>query len=157
MISVAVRVEHGGDLSLAARLPVERQRRRRALGRDERVNDDHALVAFDQRHVRDVVAAYLVDAFGDLKEAGVHVQPCQPPERRVNARGCFGRLAKEVVLAKAPDNATVGVGDLQIAWCRGDQPARRIRCVASVVGRERSQRLGVALNCRIRWFERVNH
>jgi hypothetical protein len=66
-------------------------------------------------------------------------------------------LAKEVVLAKAPDNATVGVGDLQIAWCRGDQPARRIRCVASVVGRERSQRLGVALNCRIRWFERVNH
>ena len=42
--------------------------------------------AADQRHVRDVVAAHLVDAVGDLEEPVDAVELRLPPEARVHAR-----------------------------------------------------------------------
>ena len=62
VVDVAVRVQQPGDRPLAAMLAVERQRRRRALGRDQRVDHEHAGVALDDRHVRQVEPAHLVDA-----------------------------------------------------------------------------------------------
>ena len=61
MVDVAVGVEQPGDGAIAALLAVEGERRRRGLRRDQRVDDDDALLALDHVHVREVEPAQLVE------------------------------------------------------------------------------------------------
>ena len=74
----------------------------------------------------------------------------------MDAFGSFVRF-KEAVLGEAPEDAAFPVLNLQIARRGCDQPARCVCCAATVVAGKRRQRLGVALNCRLRWALRISH
>ena len=74
----------------------------------------------------------------------------------MDAFGSFGRF-KEAVLGEAPEDAAFFVLDLQIARRGCDQPTRCVCCAATVVAGERRKRLGVALNCRLRWVLQIGH
>ncbi len=69
VVDVAVGVDQRRDGPLAAMAAVERERRGGGLGGDQRVDHDHAALALDERHVRKVQAAHLVDAVGHLEQA----------------------------------------------------------------------------------------
>ena len=66
-------------------LAVEREAAAAHLGRDQRVDDDDARVALDERHVREVEATHLVDAVGDLEQA-VRSPPAAPAATGWGAR-----------------------------------------------------------------------
>ena len=83
VVDVGVRVDDRGDRPVAAVRPVERERGGGGLLRDQRVDHDHALVALDQRHVRQVEAAHLVDAVGHLVQALLGAQLALAPQARV--------------------------------------------------------------------------
>ena len=87
MIDVGVGVDHGRHRLPAAMRAVELERGGGDLGRDQRIDDDEAAAALDDRHVGDVEAAHLVDAVGDLEQAVVHVEPRLPPQARVDRVG----------------------------------------------------------------------
>ena len=92
VIRVAVGEDHGGDRLVAQVLAREGQGIPRGRLGGERVYDDPALLAVDQRHVREVEAAQLMDARGDLVEPGAVVELSLAPEARVHG---VGRLAFE--------------------------------------------------------------
>ena len=73
---------HGPVAEVLAR---QRDRGGGRLPDGERVDDDPARLALDQRHVGDVVAAHLVDAGHDLEQAVLPVQFRLAPEARVHA------------------------------------------------------------------------
>ena len=87
VVDVAVRVDHRHDRPVAAVLAVERERGGGGLGRDQRIDDDQPRVALDERDVREVEAAHLVDAVGDLEQAVVGDELRLPPEARVRGGG----------------------------------------------------------------------
>jgi hypothetical protein len=109
VVDVAVGVDQAGDRPLAAVLAVERQRGRRGLGRDQRVDDDDPLAPLDHVHVGEVEAAQLVEAGDDLEETGDAAQLALAPEVGVGAGGWVG--IEEVVGAELPDDAAVLVLD----------------------------------------------
>ena len=69
VVDVAVRVDDAHDRPLAAVPPVQREGGRRGLRADERVDDQDAGLALDERDVREVQAPDLVDAGHDLEQA----------------------------------------------------------------------------------------
>ncbi len=110
VIGVAVAVDHRGHRPVPAVRAIEREGGAGHFRRDERIDDDHAAVALDEGHVRDVEAAHLVDAVRDLEEAVVHVQPRLAPEARVHG-GRRLRRGEERVVAQAPHHPALGVPD----------------------------------------------
>ncbi len=106
VVDVAVRVEQAGHRPLAAMLAVERQRGGRRLGGDQRVDHEDARVALDDRHVREVEAAHLVDALGHLEQAVDRVQLPLAPEARVHRLRAV--RVEEPVGVRVPDDAPVG-------------------------------------------------
>ena len=85
--------------------PVQRERRRGRLGRDQRVDDDDARVALDEGHVREVEAAHLVDAGSDLVQALLGGELALAPQAGV--RGVGRVRVQERVDVVVPDNAAV--------------------------------------------------
>jgi hypothetical protein len=65
---MGVRVDHGDDRLLRPVLEVQSQRGRRAFHRDQRVEQDQAGIALDDRQVRDVVVADLVEPVDDFEQ-----------------------------------------------------------------------------------------
>ena len=106
VVDVRVGVDDRGDRPVAAVLAVERQRGGRGLLGDQRVDDDDAVVALDQRHVRQVETADLVDAVGDLVEPLLRAQLALAPQARVRGVGAVG--VEEGVGVVVPDHAPVG-------------------------------------------------
>ena len=86
VIGVAVGVDDRGDRPPAAVLEIEVEARARRLGRDQRIDDDQAALAFDDGHVGDVEAADLIDPVGDLEEPVVHVETGLTPEAGIHRR-----------------------------------------------------------------------
>ena len=84
VIQVRVRVDHRGDRAVAPVSPVQGERRGGDLRRDQRVDHDDAMVAFDQRHVRHLEPADLVDAVGHLIQAVPGGQLGLPPQAGMN-------------------------------------------------------------------------
>ena len=114
MVDVAVRVQQPGHRPLAAMLAVERQRRRRALRGDQRVDHEHARVALDDRHALD------------------RGQPALAPEARGGV--VVGTVAgEEVVGVRVPDHAAVGRLDPSGVE-RGDEAAARVLEVLVALG-----------------------
>ena len=64
--------------------PVEGDRRRCDLLRDQRVDDDDPVVAFGQRHVGHLETTDLVDAISRLTQAVLGRQLGLPPQARVS-------------------------------------------------------------------------
>ena len=127
--------------AVAEVLARQRERGRRGLLAGERIDDDPAGRAADQRHVRDVVAAHLVDAVRHLEQAVHAVQLRLPPQARVHAR----RARRPSTNAKSPggpDHASVGGPDHEIRLAR-DEAALRVLEVLRVGERERARDLRV--------------
>ena len=130
VIDVAVGVEQPGHRAVAAMLAVEGQRRRGALRGYERVDHQHAGVALDNRHVREVQPADLVDAVGHLEETVNRRELSLPPETRVH--GVRTLSVEEVVGVRVPDDAPAGRPDHRVRQRRHPPSARvlEVRAVA---------------------------
>ena len=109
VVDVGVGVDDRRHRPLAAVGPVEREGRRRRLLGDEGIDDDDAVIALDEGHVREVEAAHLVDALGHLVEAVAGVELPLAPQARVGRFGA-GPL-QEGPAVHVPDPAPVGVTD----------------------------------------------
>ena len=135
MVDVGVAVDHRRHGLAAAMLPVELEAGARDLRGDQRIDDDEAAVALDDRHVGDVEAAHLVDAVGDLEQAVVHVEPGLAPQAGVDRVG--GLLGgEEGVVLERVDDAAVGVAELDLGQ-RGDEAARGVLEVGAVAEGQR--------------------
>ena len=129
VVDVAVAVDDADHGPLAAVLPVQRERRRSGLRRDEGVDDEHARVALHEGDVGEVEAAHLVDAGDDLEQAVDRVQLRLAPEAGV---GGFRHRALEegAVGLVVPDDAAVGIVD----DARVDPPDEAASGVVEVLG-----------------------
>ncbi|CAB3791015.1 hypothetical protein LMG28688_03212 [Paraburkholderia caffeinitolerans] len=68
---------------------------------------------FDDGHVGQIEAAYLIDALRDLEEPVDPVQADLAPQGRVRGgRGLFG--IEKAVVGETPDEATVGIAHFRI-------------------------------------------
>src|SRR5690606_15662418 len=92
-----------------------------ALGGDERVDDDDAALAFHEGHVRQVEAAYLIDALGDLVQPLLGAEPRLPPQARVRGRRALA--VEEVIGVVVPADSAVS---------RLDQGGRQFRDEAAI-------------------------
>ena len=129
VVGVAVAVDDADHGSIAAMLPVERERRCGGFRGDERIDDEHAGLALDERDVREVEAAHLVDAGNDLEQAVDRVQLRLAPEAGV---GGFRHRALEegAVGLVVPDHTAVGIVD----DARVDPPDEAASSVVEVLG-----------------------
>ncbi len=133
VVDVGVRVDHPADRTVAASGPVELQTGAGRLRRDERIDDQHALVPLDQGHVGQVEAAHLVDALGDLVQPLLGAQSGLAPQTGVGGVGAL--LLQEGVGAGVPhdpppvvlddtrfqtgDETAIGVGEVVGDGVRG--------------------------------------
>ena len=149
VVDVAVAEDDGDHRAVAAVLAVEREPRRRGLPRDERVDDDDAVVGLDERHDRQVEPAHLVNALHDLEEPVLGDQPRLPPQARIDGGG---RVAvDEVVRRRIPDRVAVAVADHRVGES-AEEPAIGVVEVGGVAERQRSQQGGVGIGdrrCRV--------
>ena len=82
VVDVAVGVDDRDHRAVAAVCAIQRQRGRRGLGGDQRVDHDDPGVAFDEADVRQVEAADLIDALDHFVEALLGAQLGLPPQAR---------------------------------------------------------------------------
>jgi len=112
-------VDHARHRPVPAVLAVQRDAGRGGLGRDQRVDDDHAGVALDDRHVREVHPADLVDPAGHLEQAVLGAQLCLPPQARVHR---VRALAVQVGISlQVPHHPAIGRS--HHAWIQRIDPA----------------------------------
>ena len=136
VVEVAVGEDHRADRLRAERLLDQSPRGGGGLLRGQRVDDDPAGLALDDRHVRDVVAAHLMDAARHLEQAVQIVELRLAPQARVHARGCFA--GEERVGRRVPDDAPFAL-DHEAVFVR-DEAALRVGHVGGVVERQRRER-----------------
>ena len=130
MIDVRMRVDHRRHRPVATMGAVERQRRARSFDAGQRVDDDDAGLALDDRHVGDVEAAHLVDALAHLEQAVPPVELGDAPQARVDAVG-RGPVVDEGVLLLAPGLMAAG-GQHRRVGDRGDEAAIGVGEVAAI-------------------------
>ena len=133
VVDVAVGVNDSAHGTITPVLPVQRQRRGGDLGGHQRVDHDDAGVALDDRHVRQVEAADLVDAGHHLVKSLLGHQGRLPPQARVHAgRRVAGQERVDVVV---PHHASIGGGD-DTGFLLGDEPTVGIGEIPGVAERE---------------------
>ena len=108
------------DRPLAAVRAVERQRRRRRLGGDQRIDHDDARVALDEADVGQVEAADLVDPLDNFVQALLGAQLRLTPEAGVHGRRSI--TGDECVGVVVPHHPAVG-GLHHAGFERADEPA----------------------------------
>ena len=119
MVGVGMRDDHGRHRFVAQVLARKGQRRGRSFLGGQRVDDDPAGLAFDQRHVGNVKAAQLVDMVHHLEQAEVGVELRMAPQAGVDG---VGRGAgEEVVGVEVFQHRAIGQRDL--ARGLGDEAA----------------------------------
>ncbi|MEY9367912.1 hypothetical protein ABIE83_002530 [Bradyrhizobium diazoefficiens] len=129
--------DDGGHRLHAAMPEIEIERGARAFDRGQRVHDDDAAVALDQRHVGDVEPAHLVDAGHHLEQPMLHVEARLPPQAGIDRGRRFVRREKAVGL-EAPDRPPLRIGDRRILD-RAEKAARGIVEIPRVGKRQRIQ------------------
>ena len=132
VVTVRVGVDDRRHRPVAAVLTVQAKGRGRALGRDQRVDDDDARVALDERDVRQVKATDLVDPVGDLEQPLLGAKLALPPQAGVGGIGA--RRVEERVRVAVPYHPAVSGLDHSRRQ-RGDEPALRVVEVGPVVER----------------------
>ena len=133
VVDMGMGVDHPGDRPLAAMVPVQPQRGGGGLGGDQRVDHDDPAVALHDRHVRQVEAADLVDAVGDLVESLPCGQLGLTPQTGVRRFGAVAVQERERVVV--PHHPAVGGRDGPGAQ-RADESAVGVGEVGAVVERE---------------------
>ena len=138
VVGVAVGVDDARDRPVASVGAVERERGGRGLHGDQRVDDHDARVALEERDVREVQAAHLVDAGHDLEQAVDGGQLRLAPQAGVD-RG-RARAVQEPVRLVVPDDAAVrGLDDARVQ--PPDEAAVRVLVVLGVTeGKGRAER-----------------
>ncbi len=132
VVDVRVRVDHRHHGPRAAMLLVQREGGCSGLLADQRVDHDHAGLALDDAHHRQVEAAQLVDARHHLEQAVADQELSLAPQARMGGVG--RRFAQELVRVHVPHDPPVGGGDL--AGRRpGDEAALGVVEVLRVVER----------------------
>ncbi|BDB61062.1 hypothetical protein RDE2_28560 [Rhodococcus sp. RDE2] len=107
VIDVAVGVDHRGDRAVTAMRPIQRETRRSGLRGDQWIDDDHAGIALDERHVRQVQTAHLVDTLRDLEQSLPRAESRLPPEARIHRRRAV--VVEECVRIAVPHDVAIGV------------------------------------------------
>jgi len=120
VVDVTVSVDHRDHGSVTTMLPIQRQRRRGGLRRDQRVYDDHTGVTLDKADVGQVVTPDLVDPRGHLEQALLGHQHRLAPQARVHR---VRRIAGEKVGVGpvVPHRLAAIVADNRLA-CRDEPP-----------------------------------
>lgn len=135
-------------------LAVERECGGGGLAGDQRIDDDDAGVSLDERDVRQVEAAHLIDARNDLEKAVPRGQLGLTPQARVH--GCRRLTLQEVVALTVPDDVARSIRDhervksAEEASLGGDE-------VTIVVERERVQGEGMGVDNGRGRVERFTH
>ena len=133
VVDVGVRVDHGDDVAWPAVLLVERPCSGGGLLADQRVDHDHAGVALDHAHHREVEPSQLVDARDHFEQAVVGQQLPLAPQAGMGGVG--RRLVEEAVGVEVPDHSAVGGRDLS-GGRPGDEAAFGVVEVLRVAERE---------------------
>ncbi len=107
MIDVWVGVDHRHHRALRAMPEVHGQPGPGGLDRQQRVHHDQPVLAFDQGHVGQVQAAYLVDAVGDLEQPGDGIELGDAPQAGVDRCRCLA--LEEGVALQVPDRFAIGI------------------------------------------------
>jgi hypothetical protein len=129
VVQVGVRVDDRRDRPVAAVAAVQSDRRGGDLRRDQRIDDDDPVVAFDQRHVGHVKPADLVNAVRHLIQAVLGGELGLPPQARVNrVRARPGQLPPRLHL---PDHAAIRSFDDHRVQ-RADEPTVSVGEVSAV-------------------------
>ena len=142
VVDVAVREDDARHRLVAQVLARERQRRGGTLACGERVDDDEAGLAFDQRHVGDVEAAQLPDAVGDLEQPDLRIQHRVPPQARVDGGW---RLAVDELVGIEVDQHRRAIGRQDLALWARDQTTPGVLEILWVVELEFGRHLLVGL------------
>ncbi|SWL61504.1 Uncharacterised protein [Klebsiella pneumoniae] len=100
MVSVAVGVDNGHNRFLWAVFEIEIKAGFCCIWRHQRVNDDDARIAFNEGDVRDILAAHLIHAVGDFKQARNAVDLRLTPQAWVNGFG-RGRIDIKFIIFSA--------------------------------------------------------
>lgn len=143
VVGVAVGVDDGNDRTLTAMLAVERECGGGCLTGDQRIDDDDPGVPLDERDVREVEAAHLIDPGNDLEQAVPRRQLGLTPQARVH--GCRRLTLQEVVALTIPHDLARGIRDhegvtsSEEATLGGDE-------VTIIVKRKRVQGEGVGVD-----------
>ena len=130
VVGVGVGVDHSGDGFVSAVLAVELDGGGGALGRDEWVDHDDPGVTLDDGHVREVEAANLVDAVGDLEQAVRHAQLGLSPQTGVDRLDPVS--LQEVVRHEIEDDPSLRVAEGHRIE-RGHEASRRVLEVGPVL------------------------
>ena len=133
VIGVGVGVDHRCHRLAPAMLEVEFKPGTCTLSRGEGVDHDDTGVAFDQGHVGDVEAAYLIDARTDLEQAVVHVELRLPPQAWIDG-GWRSVRGEKAVRLERPDHATLRIRDGCIGKCV-DEAAACVLVILTVLER----------------------
>ncbi|MNM61209.1 hypothetical protein D3C81_725050 [compost metagenome] len=120
VVGMGMAVDHRHHRFARTVLVVQIERGTGGFGGGQRVDDDQPVVAFDDGHVGQVQAAYLVQPGYHFEQPGMVVQLSHAPEAGVD-RGGAVLLLEEVIAGQVPDRLAVGIHDLPLERC--DQPA----------------------------------
>ena len=140
MIGVGVRIDDGAHGTIADGAARERECCGGGFAGGEWIDDDEAGVADDDRHVRDVEPADLIDAFADLEETGAREQTRLAPEAWIY--GFRDLRREEIVGGEIPSDAAIGGADLRLIPC-GYEAALGEVFIFDVGPVERLRELGV--------------
>jgi hypothetical protein len=135
VVDVGVGVDDPGDRPLTTMPAIQAEGGRGGLPGHQWVDHDHAAVALDQRHVGQVEAPHLVDAFGHLVQALPGAELGLPPQARVGRwRGIVNKECEDVVVPHHPSVAVPDHARLQ----RADPPAIGVVEVGPILERAHS-------------------
>jgi hypothetical protein len=109
VIDVTVGVNDRDHGTRTAVLPVQGECRGGCLAGDQRVDDDDPGVPLDERDVREVEPAHLIDPGHDFEQTVPRGKRGLTPQTRVH--GCRRLALHEGVTLPVPDDAAIGIRD----------------------------------------------
>ena len=149
VVAMIVRVDHGRDRQPLAPMLLEQLPGGAGhLARDRHVENDPPRSSADEADLRQVEAAYLINARDDLVEPVIVVQPRNPVQRGMNAVELF-LLVDEFEPLHIPRDVAGIRHDLHVGH-RGDETALVLVEVAGVGKWQSRTRLPQRLHCELR-------
>jgi hypothetical protein len=133
VVDVAVGEDDCRDLLIAQLLAGEGQCVAGGRGGGQRVHQNPAGLALDQRDVGQVETAKLVDPLGHLEQAVDVVQLGLPPQAGIDA--VRGVALDEGIVLHVPQDPAIGIGDLE-RFLAGNQAAAGVLEVLLVAERQ---------------------
>jgi hypothetical protein len=123
MVDVRVGVDQRGHRFARAVPKIQFEAGPGGFDGQQRIEHDQPVLAFNDGHVGQVQAADLVDAFGDLEQAGDGVQLGDAPQARVY-RGRGLRRVEKTILTQVPHSLAIGGRDRPVEAFKQPAPGR---------------------------------